>query len=106
MKLLRSKYFKYIIVTLVFGIWLSFFDDYSWSKQKEMNKQLNSLQKELQNIKNEINKRTIETKMIKNNIEFIEKTGRNNYYMKGKEEDLFIFLKKDETTGELVSFED
>jgi len=103
MKFIRSKYFKYIIVVLIFGIWLSFFDDCSWSKRGQLNKHLKELQEKLKETNNAISQRETEAKMT-GNMKFIETIARDNYYMKGDDEDLFIFLTENEN-GNLVSFE-
>ena len=105
MKLLRSKYFKYIIVTLVFGIWLVFFDDYSRSKRKGLDKELTELQEESQKIKKKISEHEVENEKVANDLYAMEAIGRDSYYMKRAEEDVFIFLKENEN-GELISLEE
>jgi len=104
MKFIRSKYFKYIIVILIFGIWLSFFDDYSWSKRRELNKQLSTLQQESQKTKKKISEHEVENEKVAGDLDAMEAVGRDSYYMKRAEEDVFIFLKENEN-GELIPLE-
>jgi len=104
MNIIKSKYFKYIIVILLFGIWIFFFDDYKLSKQRELKSQLNELQQELKEIRKIKEDYETKNKLIKTNQELVETIGRDNYYMKRDDEDLFIFLKEDEA-GKLVRVE-
>jgi cell division protein FtsB len=104
MRFIKSPFFKYIFILILFGIWISFFDDYKLSKQRELKSQLNELQKELQEIERIAEKYKTKNRMIKNNREVMEAIGRDHYYMKRADEDLYIFLKEDEN-GELASFE-
>ena len=104
MKLIRSPFFKYATVLLVFGVWIFFFDDYSWSDQIELNTRLDSLQTQLHETQKKIKERDAESKTIENNLQLIEAIGRDNYYMKRDNEDVFIFLEEKED-GRLVAFE-
>lgn len=104
MKIIKPRFLKYILVILLFGIWILFFDDYKWSKQREMTSRLKALQQELQETEKMINEYESKNKLIENDTGFLETIGRNNYYMKRDNEDLYIFLKKDEN-GNLISFE-
>jgi len=104
MDIIKSKYFKYIIVILLFGIWIFFFDDYKLSKQRELKSQLSELQNELKEIRTLKEDYETKNRLIKTNQELVETIGRDNYYMKRDDEDLFIFLKEDES-GKLINFE-
>jgi len=99
-----KTFLKYIIVILFFGIWIFFFDDYSWSNQIELNTKLDSLQKKLYETERKIKQKEVENKTMENNPELIEAIGRDNYYMKRDDEDVYIFLKEDEN-GKLIAFE-
>jgi cell division protein FtsB len=104
MKIIRSKFFKYAVVLLVFGVWICFFDDYNLIQQSKMNDQLKASRKELQETRDAISTYKAEAKKIENDLEFIEETGRNQYLMKHADEDVYIFVKEDET-GKLVPLE-
>jgi cell division protein FtsB len=105
MKIIRSKFFKYVAVLLIFGVWVVFFDDYNLIKQRRMNDDLKSLRIELQKIQGAIDKGKIEAGMIENDMEFIEKIGRDKYGIKRDDEDVYIFLKEGKD-GKLVPFEE
>jgi cell division protein FtsB len=105
MKIIRSNFLKYIIVLLIFGIWIFFFDDYRLSKQFELKSNLKSLQTKLQETEDDIVRCKIRNQNIKDAPEVIETIGRDNYYIKHDNEDVYIILKEDEESGELVLFE-
>jgi len=105
MKIIRSTWFKYVVVLLIFGIWIFFFDEYRLSKQFELNAKLDLLQKKLKATEEEIIWWKTENQKIKDDPEVIEATGRNKYRMKCDDEDVYVFLKEDED-GKLISFEE
>jgi cell division protein FtsB len=104
MKIIRSNLFKYLLVALLFVLWICFFDDYNLGKQREMKSQLKALQSELKETEEKIKEYEQKNNMLATNKEVMEAVGRDNYYMKRDDEDLFIFLKEDEK-GELVELE-
>jgi cell division protein FtsB len=104
MKIIRSRFFKYVFVILLFGIWIFFFDDYKISKQRELKSQLNELQTELQKIEKLTKKYETKNNLIKSNHEVMETIGRDHYFMKRADEDVYILLKEDDA-GKLVAFE-
>ncbi|MDR2970791.1 MAG: septum formation initiator family protein [Bacteroidales bacterium] len=105
MKIIGAKWFKYVIVLLIFGIWIFFFDDYSWSEQRKLNAQLKELRKELQETEKQIKEYELKNNTIENDLKIKEAIGRENYFMKRDDEDVYIFVTEDEETGELVLFE-
>ena len=105
MKIIRSKFFKYAVTLLIFGIWIIFFDDYNLMEQRRMKDHLKTLREELKETKEAISKYEVETQMIENDLDFIEETGRNKYLIKHEDEDVYIFLKEDDN-GELSPMEE
>ena len=90
------NYFKniFIIVLTVFIIWMLFFDAHSWLFHRELNKEIEELEYQKEHYKNEIAK---DNKAIKelSTEEGIERTARENYYMKKADEDIFIIEYQD-----------
>jgi cell division protein FtsB len=76
------------------------------SKRVELKQQLSKLQTELQETKKMTGKYEADSKKVEDNLELIEAIGRDKYYMKRDNEDLYIFLEEDEKTGKLASFEE
>ncbi|WP_299101374.1 septum formation initiator family protein [uncultured Winogradskyella sp.] len=99
MKFLNSKYLKpfkniYIIVLAVFAVWMLFFDAHSWIFHHELNSDIEELEYQKEHYRNEMAK---DDKAIKelSTDEGIERTARENYYMKKPNEDIFIIEYED-----------
>ncbi|MUU77602.1 FtsB family cell division protein [Winogradskyella endarachnes] len=99
MSILNSKYLKpfknvYIIVIVVFVVWMLFFDAHSWLFHHELNQDIEELEYQKEHYKNEMAK---DDKAIKelSTDEGIERTARENYYMKKPNEDIYIIEYQD-----------
>jgi cell division protein DivIC len=86
-KLIVNKYF---IVIVVFGVFVTFFDEHSlisrWQgrqKIKEMEQEVKYYQNEIQTSKNKMNE-------LQSNDDNLEKFAREHYLMKRKDEDIYI----------------
>lgn len=87
-KILSSKYL-YWIVFFVFLIWMLFFDMNSWTNHKRLNKEIESLKKQKEFLQREIERDKKSLEQI-NTIEGKEKFGREHYYLKHDNEDIYI----------------
>ena len=81
---------KYIIATLLFVVWMIFFDPKDWSlianridKLSDLEKSEKHLQKKIQNTRQELS-------LLKTSAQSIEKYAREKYLMKKDNEDVFI----------------
>ncbi len=74
---------------VIFIIWMLFFDENSFLTHRELNKEIEKVQKTNLYFKNEIKK---DQKTIKDlqNTDSLEKFGREHYLMKKKNEEIFI----------------
>ena len=104
MQVIKSRFFQYAVIVLLFGVWILFFDDYNWDRKRELKKQLHELQQELQETQKMIAEYETKNKMIETDTELMEATGRDNYYIKRADEDLFIILEEDDA-GSLILLE-
>ena len=104
MKLLKNRFFQYFAIVLFFGIWIVFFDEYNWNRKRELKNQLHELQQELQETQKMVREYEAKNRMIETDRELMEATGRDNYYMKRGDEDVFIFVKENED-GTLIPLE-
>jgi len=104
MKLIKNRFFQYFVIILLFGIWIFFFDDYNWYRKKELKKQFHELQQELQKTQTMVKEYEAKNKLIETDPELMEATGRDNYYIKRADEDLFIILEEDDA-GSLILLE-
>lgn len=91
-KVAKNSLTKYILVLIGFLIWLIFLDSNNLISQY----QLNAEYQEQINLKEyyirEIEKNTKQIYLLKNNREYIEKYGRENFLMKKNNEDIFLFV--------------
>ena len=91
---LLQKYFlnKYFITVFLFLIWMIFFDQTSWLVVKELNKDIANYEQELAYYKSEYHKNDAFYKKLMNNKAEREKFARENYFMKKKNEEIFIVV--------------
>lgn len=84
----------YFIISLVFVIWMLFFDGNSWLIHRELNKEKAKIEANKLFYKNEIEKDSKEIKEL-STIKGLEKFAREAYYMKKDNEDIFIIEYED-----------
>lgn len=84
----------YFIISLVFIVWMLFFDGNSLLIHRELNKEKSKIEARKQFYKNEIKKDQKEIKELKTQ-EGAEKFARETYYMKKADEDIFIIEYED-----------
>jgi len=84
----------YILVLVVFVVWMLFFDAHSLLFHHELNSDINELEYQKEHYQNEMLK---DNKAIRelSTDDGIERTARENYYMKRAEEDIFIIEYED-----------
>jgi len=99
MGIFDNKYLKpfkniYLLVFIVFAIWMLFFDAHSLLFHYELNEDIEELEYQKEHYKNEMSR---DNKAIKelSTEEGIERTARENYYMKKPNEDIFIIEYED-----------
>lgn len=85
---------KYIICTLVFVVLFFFIDDNSISTSFSLKEQKEKLEEEKLFLEKRIKEDSIRIQQFHNNISEYEKYGRENYYMKRKDEDIFIINRE------------
>ena len=90
------KPFKNVVfvISLVFVIWMLFFDSNSWFIHNELNNDIKALENEREYYKNEIEKDKKEIKKLSND-KGVEKYGREKYHMKKENEEIYIIEYED-----------
>ncbi|MEB3013655.1 FtsB family cell division protein [Capnocytophaga gingivalis] len=83
------KKYAYLIGIVVFAIWMLFFDSNSWLSHRKLNKEIEVLKRQKEFLQKEIVKDRDIIREI-NTPEGREKFGRENYYFKKENEDIFI----------------
>ncbi len=80
----------YIIISAIFIVWMLFLDANSWfSTHRELNRQIELLEKQKANLQREIKKDRASIKKF-SNIDELEKFARERYFMKKENEEIYI----------------
>ncbi|WP_397363215.1 septum formation initiator family protein [Olleya sp. R77988] len=91
-----KKWYKniYIIILIIFGVWMIFFDTNSFINHNDVNQEQNKLEEEKEYYKKEIIK---DKKAIKklSDKDGLETFAREKYYMKKENEDIYIIEYQD-----------
>ena len=85
---------KYILTTLVFVVWITFFDRNNFLSQYTHRQDLKKLEREKQYFTEEIKKSQIDLQELKTNPKNLEQFAREKYLMKRDNEDIFVIVKK------------
>lgn len=89
---------KYLLITVFFIVWMLFFDNNNWVYLSELSEFLNTKKSEKLWYQKEINEAERQIKELTTDQKALEKFGRENYYMKRKDEDVYIFLSAPDST--------
>lgn len=82
---------KYVLATLVFVVWMIFFDNNRLPVQLNLNKEINRLDQDIEYLEKEIvDKQKVRSQLNKDRLRYI----RQKYYLKKKDEDVFIIDRK------------
>ncbi|MDR0371526.1 MAG: septum formation initiator family protein [Prevotellaceae bacterium] len=81
---------KYLLVLIVFGILITFFDKYSLIRRFKTGQNIKSLEKELRHYQNEIEVNKAKIEELQSSDENLEKFARETYLMKKENEEVFI----------------
>ena len=85
---------RYIFVLLVFLVWMLFFDTNSWLTHHKLDQEITEIKNNINYYKSEIEKDKKKLQSLRDSVE-IEKFARENYFMKRKNEDVFIIKYED-----------
>jgi len=81
---------KYSLAIILFIIWMIFFDNTSWLVIRELDKEINKYEEQVNFYKNEFEKNDKFYKKLMLNKSEKEKFARENYFMKKSNEEIFI----------------
>ncbi len=92
--ILRKKWFRiisnrYFIIVLLFIVWMIFFDTNSFFVHRELNADINELEKNKNYFQNEISSDKLFIEKLKDSQE-LEKFAREKYYLKKENEDIYV----------------
>lgn len=83
---------KYIITVLFLVIWLSFIDNNDFISQYKYRQELSQLRSEKQYLEDEITRNKKDLHELMSSPENLEKFAREKFYMKKKDEDVFVLV--------------
>jgi cell division protein FtsB len=89
-KLLKIKGLKYWVATAVFLVVILFLDQNNLLVTMKLNRQVNALHDEEAQLRDAIVQDSINNATLRGNLDAIEHYGRENYYMKRSDEDIFV----------------
>lgn len=81
---------KYVIATLVFVALIAFIDPYNLLVTHRVKRQVRQLHAEEQALRDAIVADSASNASLRDNLDAIEHYGRENYYMKRSDEDIFV----------------
>lgn len=81
---------KYVIATLVFVVLIVFLDEYNLLITRRVSRQVNALHAEEKALKEAIATDSINNALLCNDLDAKEHYGRENYYMKRPNEDIYV----------------
>ena len=88
-EIIKRPYFKYVIITIAFIIWMTFLDTNSFQIHNELNNQISILEKKKQALIQETKKdKELINKL--SDIDSLEHFARENYNLKKENEEIFI----------------
>jgi cell division protein FtsB len=87
--LINKSYFKYLIISIAFLIWMTFLDSNSLLIHDELNQEIKKLKNRKEALTDEINKDQNLIEKLQN-IDSLEHYGREKYNLKKDNEDIFI----------------
>ncbi|CAA9525743.1 MAG: Cell division protein DivIC (FtsB), stabilizes FtsL against RasP cleavage [uncultured Segetibacter sp.] len=88
---IRSFYF---LATVIFLVWMFFFDSNDFLTQYQMSRKLSDLEEDKEYYVQKIAEVQKDRTELMSNSELLEKYAREKYYMKRPGEEVFIIVKK------------
>lgn len=82
---------KFIFTSLLFLIWMTFFDQSNFIDQVQDRMKLSELEAHRDQLAAEIAQSNEDLKLLQNDKELLEKFARERYLMKKEDEDIFVF---------------
>ncbi|MCX7744855.1 MAG: septum formation initiator family protein [Flavobacteriales bacterium] len=94
LRLIRNKY---LLVTAFFIVWMAFFDNNNWMYLERLTSEANQKKADRAWYKREIEQVKKEYQELTSSIQAMEKYGREKYFMKRADEDVYVFFEGEVT---------
>lgn len=88
--------FKYLTVSLLFVVWMIFFDKQNYFYRNKLDKEMEGLVKDTVFYEKEIRESSKQLDELNGDKKALEKLGREKYLMKKDDEDVFIIVNEAE----------
>ena len=85
---------KYVLVLVGVSFYLLWGDRYNWSSQQEVEVQIQELKADRDHYQRAIENLEYEGEQIQSDRETLERFGREHYYMKRSDEDVFVIVEE------------
>ncbi len=85
---------KYFLTAGLFVLWMLFFDEYNFFMQRRLEKQIRDTEEKIAFYEKEIKKLSEEYEQLSKNTDAIERYGREHYFLKKDNEDIFVLIEK------------
>ena len=87
---------KYVFTSLIFFVWMMFFDENNFISQVKTQLKLAELERDKRFYEKEIAQSADDLKMLQNDKAVLEKFAREKYLMKKEDEEIFVFVVEKE----------
>jgi cell division protein FtsB len=94
MKFIQIFKNKYLIATILFMVWMLFFDHNNIFLHLQYRKELNELKADKKYYQGQIDLTRKDVDLIKSNPQAMEKVAREQYLMKKDDEDVFVVVEE------------
>ncbi|MBS1589506.1 MAG: septum formation initiator family protein [Bacteroidetes bacterium] len=81
---------KFLIVGVAFVVWIVYFDQNCWMAQEAQKKEIQTVNRNIAYLQNEIARMEKEYRELKTNPQRVEQYARERYKMKKDNEDVFL----------------
>lgn len=85
---------KYFYTGLAFVVWMVFFDQENFIRQYRLSQTLGELNSKKTFYQTEIARNENKIKLLETDPDYLEKFAREKYYMKKKDEDVFVIIRE------------
>ncbi|MGC4057656.1 MAG: septum formation initiator family protein [Chitinophagaceae bacterium] len=85
---------KYLITSVAFVVWMTFFDQNDWMTQRSTRRELDEIQESIRLMTAETENMEKDLALLKHDPERLEQFARERYRMKRDNEDLYIIERK------------
>ncbi len=84
---------KYVIAIVTFTVWIMFFSQYNITDRFRLASEINQLEQDKEYYREQIIRDSMRLNELTTDLDNLEKFAREQYYMKTKNEDIFVVIE-------------